>query len=193
MKKDIKRPVPKAMQIQLARLFGSESKAAGPEMRTATEWRKTLSAVLQEINRYIATNVDTDELHRWMLLSGLAAADHSLRLKDEDFWPGYAEGITRLALMLLGDYPDHRKHKSGRKKDGHYKLSASRSVQWIQTPEQRFRTLFAAGRIQYPELSASPRDVLEEFRWQYGFQPDHSDFMEWYRKHFPKDYVLLFR
>jgi hypothetical protein len=45
----------------------------------------------------------------------------------------------------------------------------------------------------YPKLSAPPRDVLDEFRRQHGFRPDHSDFMEWYRAHFPKDYALLFR
>jgi hypothetical protein len=147
--------------------------------------------VLQELDRYIAANVDTDELHRWMLLSGLAAADQSLN--DEHFWPGYAEGITRLALVLLGDYPDHRKQKPGRKKDSHYNLNFQRSGQWAQTPEQRFRTLWAAGNIGYPKLSAPPRDVLDEFRRLHGFKPDHSDFMEWYRAHFPKDYALLFR
>lgn len=179
------------MQVQLARLFGSESRQAGRETRSAAEWRKTLRAVLQELHRYIAANVDTDELHRRMLLSGLDAADESL--KGEDFWPGYAEGITRLALILLGDYPDHRKQTPGRRKDGHYKLNACRSAQWIQAPEQRFRAFFLAGNIGCFKLSASPRDILDEFRRQHGFKPDHSDFMEWYRAHFPKDYALLFR
>lgn len=160
-------------------------------MRSAAEWRKTLRGVIQELDCYIATNVDTDDLHRRMLLSGLAAADHSL--KDEDFWPGYAEGITRIALILLGDYPDRRKRKPGRKKDGHYALNSCRSGQWVQTPEQRFCALWEASNVGYPEFSVPPRDVLREFRTQYGFKPDHSDFMEWYRAHFPKDYALLFR
>lgn len=191
MKRDIKRPVPRAMQTQLARLFGDESRAARLEVSTAGELRKTLRAVLKELDRYIAANVDTDEVHRSMLLSGLAAAD--LSLDDEDFWPSYAEGVTRLALILLGDYPDHRKHKAGRKKTEHYKLNASRSAQWIQTPEQRFRTLFAAGQNALVELSTSPREALRVFRRECGPQADHSDFMEWYRKHYPTDYVLLFR
>jgi len=178
------------MQVQLARLFGSGSKQAGQKMRTTTEWRKTLKAVLREIDRYITANVDTDELHRWMLLSGLAAAHQSL--DEEDFWPGYAEGITRLALTMLGDYPD-RRQKPGRKKDNHYKLSACRSVQWVQTPEQRFSVLLAVGNVGQPKLSARPREVLDEFRRQYGFKPSHADFMEWYRSHFPKDYARLFR
>jgi len=166
--------VPKAMQIQLARLFGARSKDADRGTRSAAEWRKTLRAVLQEVDRYLAANLDTDELHRWMLLSGLAAAHQSL--KDEDFWPGYAEGITRLALILLGDYPDYRKSKPGRKKDAHYDLNMYRSGYWVQTPEQRFRTLLAAGNLGYPKLSALPQDVVDEFRRQHGFKPDHADF-----------------
>jgi hypothetical protein len=185
------KPVPKAMQVQLARLFGTESKEASTCTRRTTEWRKTLKAALREIDRYIAENADTDELHRWMLLSGLAAADESLN--EEDFWPGYAEGITRLALMLLGDYPDHRKGKPGRKKDHHYSLNSCRSAQWVQTPEQRFRTVMEAGSIGYPTLSAKPRDVLDDFRRQFGFKPNWADFMEWYRANFPRDYAALFR
>ena len=107
--------------------------------------------------------------------------------------PGYVEGITRLALVLLGDYPDHRKLRPGRKKDDHYKLSGCRSGHWVQTPEQRFRTLWAAGRVGYPKFSAPPRDVLDEFRRRHGYGPSHSAFMEWYRAHFPTDYARLFR
>jgi hypothetical protein len=102
----------KSTQVQLARLFGSASKLATTDRRTAAQWRKTLKAVLGELDRYVSANVDTDELHRSMLLTGLVAADESL--KQDDFWPGYAEGITRLALILLGDYPDHRRRKPGR-------------------------------------------------------------------------------
>lgn len=189
---DLKRiAVPKAMQVQLARLFGSESREVRRPNRTTAQWRKTLKAVLREMDRYIAKNVDTDEPHKWMLLSGLAAAHESL--KEDDFWPGYAEGLTRLALVLMGDYPDHGKQMPGRKKMRHYDLGMYRSCLWVQTPEQRFRTVMMAGNIGYPKLSASPQDALNRFRRQYGFKPDHADFMEWYRTNFPRDYAAIFR
>ena len=105
-------------------------------MRSSGEWRKTLRAVLHELDCYIAHNVDTDELHRMMLLSGLAGADESL--KEENFWPGYAEGITRLALVLLGDYPDHRRRKRGRKEDDHYKLDLHRLWILVTVTESTF-------------------------------------------------------
>lgn len=179
------------MQVQLARLFGSDSKLAQSTARSPAEWRKTLRSVLHEMSRYIAHNVDTDELHRLMLLSGLAGASESL--KEENFWPGYVEGITRLALVLLGDYPDHRRRKPGRKKDGHYNLNLHRSGYWAQSPSQRFRTLLAAGMVGFPSLSARPRDVLDQFRRKFGFGPDQKDFLEWYRGTYPQDYAALFR
>jgi hypothetical protein len=184
-------PVPRAMQVQLSRLFRSESKNTTATRRSRAEWRKTLKSVLAEIERYVAENVDTDELHLWMLRSGLAAAYASL--EEEDFWPGYTEGITRLALTLLGDYPDHKKQKHRRKQDNHYSLKSYRSAQWVQTPEQRFRTLFAVDNVGYPKVSARPRDVLDDFRRRFGFKPSHADFLDWYRTNFAHDYAAIFR
>jgi hypothetical protein len=181
----------KAIQVQLSRLFGSESKYATCEKRTPAQWRKTLEAVLGEIENYVAANADTDEFHRFKLFSGLHGAREAL--KQNDFWPGYVEGITRLALILLGDYPDHRRRKSGRKQDNHYKLDLERTLQWIQTPEQRFRTLIHAGEAGFPQLSARPIDVLHEFRSRYGSNLDHAAFLEWYRANFPEDYASIFR
>ncbi len=180
-----------AIKTQLSRLFGSTSKLASADARTPAQWRKVLRAVLQEIEGYVAENVDSDEMHKLMLLSGILAADEALN--EDDFWPGYVEGITRLMLILLGDYPDHRRRKYGRKKEDHYKLDRLRSVQWVQTPEQRFRTLFRVGIVGFPELSANPREVLRSFRDLFGYKPTHTDFMEWYRKSYPKDYTSIFR
>ncbi|MHB1958137.1 MAG: hypothetical protein ACYCO5_03800 [Acidobacteriaceae bacterium] len=181
----------KAMQVQLSRLFGSESRYAKADKRTAAEWRKTLKAVLGEMERYVAANVDTDDFHKFTLLSGLWGASEAL--KEEDFWPGYVEGITRVGLILLGDYPDHRKRKLGRKLADHYKLDLERTVQWTQTPEQRLSVLIHAERTGFPVLSERPLDVLRKFRDRYGFKPTQTDFLEWYRANFPRDYAAVFR
>jgi hypothetical protein len=99
------------MKVQLSRLFGTGSSEAKLERRSDKQWKRTLLNVLQELDRYLAANVETDEVHRLMLHSGLYAAHVSL--EEQDFWPGYAEGITRLALILMGDYPDHPLHLFG--------------------------------------------------------------------------------
>jgi hypothetical protein len=181
----------RAMRVQLARLFGSGSKLASSDPKTAAQWKKTLTAVLDELEQYLAANVDTDEFHRLIVAGGLVGAREAL--KQEDFWPGYVEGITRLAFILLGDYPDHKRRKKGRKDQDHYKLDHFRSLHWSQSPEQRFRTLLAAGAAGFPELSADPMDLLHKFRGRYGQNPTHADFLEWYRANHPVDYATVFR
>jgi hypothetical protein len=181
----------RAMQVQLSRLFGSDSRLANTSSNTPARWRRTLSAVLEEMKSYVSANVDTDEFHKMILYSGLARAQEAL--KQDDFWLGYVEGITRLSLILLGDYPDHRKRKSGRKDKNHYKLDRYRSIQWSQTPRQRLNRLFAAGSAGFPKLSANPMDVFRQFRDQYGYKPTQDDFLEWYRCSRPEDYAAVFR
>ena len=146
--------------------------------------------MLHELDRYVAANVDTDELHFFIIASGLFAADESL--KDEDFWPGYTEGVTRALLALLGDYPDHRRRKTGAKSADHYRLNLHRSLNYTQGSDQRFRTLLAAGVFGVPGLSRPPREVLNEFRGRYGSRPTWTEFLRWYKKNFAGDYTAVF-
>ncbi len=185
--KNTKSAVPKSMQVQLARLFGADSKEARRMQRSAKDWKATLRNVLHELDRYIQANVDTDELHATMIASGLFAADESL--KEDDFWPGYAEGLTRVVLVLLGDYPDHRRRKGG---GDHCSLGLHRSVRYAQSTEQRFRTLLAAGVFGLPGLKTSPREVLAEFRTHFGSKSTHAQFVRWYKKQFPDEYTAVF-
>ena len=188
--KSVKTAVPEAMQVQLARLFGAESREARQTARTSKEWKATLREVLQELIRYIDANVDTDELHGVMIATGLWAADESL--KEKNFWPGYAEGITRVLLALLGNYPDHRRRKTGAKARHHYYLGSERTLHYSQNAEQRFCTLLDAGAFGLPGLKTPPRDVLMEFRRRFGSKATHAEFVRWFKKCFPDQYTTVF-
>ena len=185
-----KSKVPKSFQVQFARLFGSESKLARADELTDKQWQAALRQVLHELDRYVRENVETDAVHLLMLYTGLYAADESLN--DDDFWPGYAEGITRALLVLLGDYPDHRRRKGGRKKAEHYSLDLFRDLRYLQNSDQKFRTLVAAFRFGVPQLSKSPLDALSEFRQEFGYTKSYREFFEWYRKRYPGDYAIVF-
>ncbi len=181
---------PMAMQNQLSRLFGATSAEARKVARSPSEWKNTLRKVLHEISRYISANIDTHELHSLVIASGLCTADESL--KNEDFWPGYAEGLTRVILALLGDYPDHHRRKGGGKASDHYRLQLYRSLQYAQNSDQRFRTLLASGIFGLLGLSRPPQEVSNEFRSRFGNEPSWRQFLGWYRKHFPGDYTAVF-
>jgi hypothetical protein len=151
--------VPRAVQVQLARLFGSNSVEARATARTNAQWRRTLQRVLRELSRFVESSVDTDELHSLMLDSGFVAAGEALQA--EDFWPGYVEGITRILLVLLGDYPDHRQRRGGAKAKDHYELTRFRTHHYNQGVEQRFRTLIFAGNVGLPRLTVIPRQAQQ--------------------------------
>jgi hypothetical protein len=177
------------MQVQLERLFGTDSSEAKTKDRSSAQWKRTLRGILSELDRYLEANVQTDDVHLRMLYSGLAGAHESL--KDKEFWPGYVEGITRLALILMGDYPDQRKRRRGRKQEDHYRLSRCRSVQYVQTSNQKLNALVAAPRLEI-NLSKDALDALREFRRVAGYRVGYKEFFRWYREKYPQDYAAVF-
>jgi len=179
------------MQVQLSRLFGANSKIAATSPQTSAQWRRALGAVLDELAAYQVANVDTDVVHQRMLAGALYGAHEAL--KEEDFWPGYVEGITRFALLMMGDYPDHRRRKKGRKDECHYRLDRLRTVGWSQNPQQRKLMLHDVTQLGFAELSGDTIDRVREFRDLYGYRASDLDFLEWYRKTYPVDYAAVFR
>jgi len=123
-----------------------------------------------------------------MLATGLWAARESL--KEKDFWPGYAEGITRFALTLLGDYPDHRKQRLHGKRKHHYSLERFRSLIYAQTHEQKVKTLFATSTFGLPKLSTKPMEFWRQYRAQVR-SPSYRQFLQWFRKNHPNDYAAV--
>lgn len=183
--------IPKSFKVQLARLFGSTSAEARVESRTPAQWKKTLKKLLDELYQYTRANIETDDLHWIMLCTAFASADEALKNED-DFWPGFVEGLIRLNLLILGDYPDHRKRKAGKKKTGHYRLNGLRQLHYLQNQDRKLNVLFAAHAAGFPKLSVAPRDALSKFRSEYGHEPNYRDFMYWYKNNYPKDYAALF-
>jgi hypothetical protein len=181
--------VPPAMKVQLARLFGSSSSEAKLDIKSAARWSRILRKVLRELDRYLTANVETDAVHMLMLRSGLAAADQSL--ERYNFWPGYIEGIIRLALLLMGDYPDHRKRVGGGWRRQRYPLSHFRQVHFVQTPAQKLNTLLAAPLVGI-RLKTSPGRALARFHMQFGPKSGPRKFFAWYRQHHPEDYAAVF-
>ena len=180
---------PPSMKVQLERLLGASPFLQRFDNASPAEWRLALRRVLRELDRYLSANVETDPAHRLMLHSGLAAAEESL--KQEEFWPGYVEGITRLALLLMGDYPDHRRRRPHHRPRGFYQLNRFRDVRFHQTPEQKLKMLFAAPQLGF-ELKTAPSRALAEFRRQFGLKVGLGEFFVWYRRHHPEDYAAVF-
>lgn len=185
-----RQPIPPAFKVQFGRLFGGQTAFNRNDDLTDTEWKHVLHNILIELERYLKQNVDTDELHMYMLYTGFLAAENALN--ERDFWPPYCEAILRISFLLMGDYPDHRRRKGGRKHEGYYSLDQFRNVRYMQDTNQKLTTLLAVTRFGLPKLEMDPREALHEFRDQVGFKSTYKDFFKWYRKNYPKDYALVF-
>ena len=179
-----------AMQTQLSRIFGEKSKIATKTNKSIKDWKKTLRSLLDELEAYIDANIVTDSLHRMMIYYGLYSADKSL--EEDNFWPGFIEGIMRISFLLIGDYPDHRMRRGGRKKNSHYKLNRCRSIVYTQNYEQQRDTLLFAWNSNSGILENNPRQILRSFRSEFGFKAGIKDFILWYKEHHPKDYAKIF-
>lgn len=187
-RKDDESEIPRAVRNQIARLFGNSSKEASLATRSSLQWRKTLRAILTELDRYRQANVHADQFHEISLCAALASANDAL--DRDDFWPGYTEGIIRFALLLMGDYPEHHARKKGKRRSDHYDLNRYRTLAYLQNHEQQKRTLFAAWKIL--GLPKSFDEVIGEFRDAYGYTATPSDFIRWFKKNYPTAYTTVF-
>lgn len=192
MKTNNTQKVPKGWKVQLSRLFGQNSIEAQKDNRTPAEWKRTLKKILDELYQYLEENVHTDEMHTLMLYSCLCAAHEAL--KEKDFWPGYLEGITRLSLLLMGDYPDHRRRRGGKKKKNHYRLNYMRSIIYTQSMSQKVRTMLAAPKVGLQGFDIDVRSALSLFREETGLSATYKDkeFIRWFKKRYPNEYSSLF-
>lgn len=182
--------VPPSFKTHFRRLFGSEAAIAKKDALTDTEWRHALHEILIEFEQYLHHNIQSDELHMYMIYASLLMAEESL--KETNFWPPFTEAILRVGFLLMGDYPDHRRRKGGRKREGHYNLQLFRSVHYTQDIYQRMRTLRAVPRYGMPKLEKDPDEALREWRNEAGFSEDYVNFFKWYREKYGKDYALIF-
>lgn len=182
--------IPEPMQVQLLRIFGGSSVELKSNERTNAEWKITLRKMLDELFKYAEENIQTDQLHWFMIYSGFAAAN--VALNDREFWPGFTEGIMRVCYLLMGDYPDHKNYKCGKKKKNHYSLNTLRTTVYMQSPEQKKRTIYVASAIGYPEININPRDAMSEYREEKGYDGGAADFLKWFKIHYPSAYSALF-
>ncbi len=178
------------MQVQLLRVFGGCSVELKSKERTNAELKITLRKMLDELFKYAEENIQTDQLHWFMICSGFAAANEALY--DEEFWSGFTEGIMRVCYLLMGDYPDHKNYKGGKKKNNHYSLNALRTSVYLQSPEQKKKTIYIASAIGYPELNINPRDAMSEYREEKGSNGGAADFLKWFKSRYPSSYSALF-
>src|ERR1035437_10282767 len=134
MIKQKQHPVPLSLQCLLQSMFGWSTKIGSSTYLSDSEFKKGVSKVLNELEKYLSENIYSDPSHQDELQRAIKSAQ--LYFSNEYWWPGVFEGIVRLSLLLMGDLPTHEKYSKGKKDDDFYKLNLQRSVGWTQNNSQ---------------------------------------------------------
>ena len=182
------------MQEQISSLFGYHSKDAQRYDFSQAELVKLLNKILNELKYYLDKNIDTDSLHYNQLTDSLSLLSNS-SYKDkrmEEIYFDYIEKFIRFSLLLMGDNPDHRKRKGGRKSKEHYDLSRHRSIIYLQDTDQQFFTMLNASIYFREKFKIDTKKVLRDFRHEKGYKATRKDFINWFKEKYPKEYLVLF-
>lgn len=178
------------MKVQLERLFGANHTEATREFRTDAQWRATLKRVLRELYQYKLKNVESDNLHQEKIETCFESANEALLSKE--FYVGYIEALTRLCLILMGDYPDHRNRKGSGMREDHYSLTAERNVFYTSTGGQRLYCLAAAHSFGLPGCVVNPYEEISNWRRDVGNEANLGDFPRWFSVKYPEHYSATF-
>jgi len=177
-------PRKSAIPSLFARLFGEQSPEVVAALRTPGQWRRSLRKVVKELEGYLEANVESDPVHEHFCRLALSEAREVL--DEADFWPEFATRLVFLALLLMGDLPDHGRRRGGARRSEHFTLRRHRTLAYFQTAEQRHRLLYTIRS----SLKKDPRDASFEFGTRFG-KKSSREFMRRYRNRYPNDYLKI--
>lgn len=92
----------------------------------------------------------------------------------------------------MGDYPDNRKYKCGKKGKAHYRLNLNRTLQYTQDSEQKKHTLLAASNNKFPNLGIDIGASINECRSEMGADATPKQYLEWFKQKYPNEYASIF-
>jgi hypothetical protein len=184
MKEQKKYSVPISLQGSLQSMFGWGTKIGSSTHLSDSEFKKVVEKVLNELERYLSKNVQTDPFHQEELQRAIKSA--KLYFNDEYWWPGVFEGLVRLSLLLMGDLPTHEKYSKGKKDNDYYRLDLHRSVGWFQNNSQKIRMIYYAERLGKLDKK------LWQLRKEFHESKESTDFILWFREKYPTEYAKVF-
>ncbi len=176
--------LPPSFECLLQSMFGWGTKIGSSTYLSDSEYKKVIGSILNELEKYLSDNVHTDPNHQEELQKAIKSAQ--LYFNEEYWWPGVFEGVVRLTLLLMGDFPRHEKYSRGKKDEDFYKLNLHRSVCWIQNSSQRMSMLYDAERLGKLDKK------LWQLRKEFHENSKYKDFISWFREKYPTEYAKVF-
>jgi len=157
-------------------------------IKSQKRWKRILERITTAIEKSIKKNVKSDGFHLSCLnryVTNLKEAYKSKNLTDIDI----ILSLTGIIFELLGGLPDYSHRKIINRKSDYF-LDDLRSLQYLQTPYQKMRTILEAARYKPYSDYHNHDDLFEVYASKYNGNPE--GFIQWYKNKYPEVYSGLF-
>ncbi len=156
---------------------------------TSKYWIKDCRRLIEELEKYIEANVNTDKNHLNEIRYQIVVMKGTLRGKSSlDREPILITALAKLCLLLLGDRPKHLRKKRVNKPE-FYILQNVRTLQYHQTPKQKaivIKRECTTGNTQ--KLEGEEIKNLERRLKSLS----SIEFVNWFKGDYPNIYAELF-
>ncbi len=174
-------------EIYLAKILGSTllySHGTVGEKR----WKAILGRISTAIEKAVKQNVITDNFHKSELEKYITGLKEACK-KKECYDPSIILSLVSIIFELLGGAPDYTSQRRMNRNDD-YVLTSQRKLQYFQSPYQRVKTILRASRENAYSKFHKHDDLFNEFALT--FRSDAEEFLKWYKKKYPKVYLMIF-
>lgn len=184
--------IPIEVEHFLSFMFGKDSTHGLTGHHPEIVWKRYCTKLTVHLEKYINKNVITDKVHGRNIQ--LAIDDMKGGVNSIAREPLLVAALCRLCLLLLGEMPDHWEKKTINRPE-HFMLDQFRSLQYCQSAEQKAKLIIAT--YVEPQLSREPRNEDADRLWNeytrvYNRKGKHAEFVDYFRKTYPNEYLSLF-
>ncbi len=174
-------------EIYLAKILGSTMLHVHGK-RDEGRWKKLLKRISISIEKAVLMNVQTDGFHKAQLDKYISNIKKACE-ESEVFDPSIILSLVAIIFELLGGTPDYTDRRRLNRKDD-YRLNGQRRLCYLQSQHQRVRTILRASREKPYDGFHKYDDLFNQFALH--FRSNAEEFMRWYKKTYPKLYMMLF-
>jgi hypothetical protein len=175
-------------------LFGDKPYREVKSWQSPKELKKYLLKIIKAYEKSISLNVDFADLgHKITIFNLLEFYSNQIKLSktfgelDQTFISLQSE----LIFLLIGKMPNNWREKTIRMTDSNWNLNEERTIIYIQNNEQKKNVIFEKlNRGLYAEKLPEYSKMREIY--QFNFNRNENDFMNWFKNEFPLIYLELF-
>ena len=135
----------------------------------------------------------TDRLHRQQILELIEQKEQLIRTHKSfnELDQTMIASLIEIVFLLIGLAPNRWRKENVANIKGNWKLNDYRQIQYVQTPEQKERVIFAAIQSKCQDQFPSWSDFVMDIYWK-ECDSDPEKLIVWFKQNHPDMYMELF-